>query len=400
MKNVKTVVAVALALTAAVLFGLRVRESAQKQEQSAGKKSTAPAARVVTVSVADAKHGQVRQEILLTGSLRPKEQVDVTAKATGRVQRLTYQLGDFVKNGAVIAELEDDELQQQVSRAKAALAVVNAATRQRMAELENSKANFGRMERLMKEGLIPRSDFESSRTSYEVVQAQLELSKAQENQARAEIRELEIRLSQARITAPMDGFISKRHVDQGALVNPAMPIVTLVNLSTMVTMASVPEQAVGKLRVGAAAKVEVDAFGEQVFQGRVARIAPVLDAATRSAIVEVEIPNRDTRLRAEMFARVTLDLGAMRPAILIPRDGLVYRGTQPGVFLADRGRSAFRPIETGQTIGADVEVMANLDAGTKIVTRGAAMLGEGDQLKVVGLEANAAPVPEGEGRGQ
>lgn len=372
-----------MAIGAAILFGLRVQQTAEMQAKASKRTKKDGAARVVSVSIAEARTGQVRQEILLTGALRPKEQVDVTAKATGRVEKLTYQLGDFVKKGALIAELEDDELQQQVSRAKAALSVVKAATKQRMAELENSKANYARYERLMKEGLTPRSEFESRETAYEVVQAQLELSRAQEGQAHAEIRELEIRLEQTRILAPMDGYIAKRHVDQGAIVTPAMPIVTLVNLSTMVTMAGVPEQEVGKLRVGTRARVEVDAFSEQMFEGRVARIAPVLDAATRSATVEVEIPNRDNRLKAEMFARVTLDLGAMRPAVLIPRDGLVYRGTQPGVFISDHGRSSFRAIETGQTMGADVEVLANLNPGTRIVTRGSAMLREGDQLKVV-----------------
>lgn len=384
MKKAKVAFGLLLLAAGAVLFGLRVRETQEQQAKAAKKGKKDGAQRIVTVSVAEARTGQVRQEVLLTGSLRPKEQVDVTAKATGRVERLTYQLGDFVKRGALIAELEHDELLQQVSRAKAALAVTMAATKQRLAELENSKANFGRAESLMKEGLLPRSDYESRRTAYEVVQAQLELSKAQEGQARAEIRELEIRVDQSRIYAPMDGYVSRRHVDQGALVNPSMPILTLVNMTTMVTMASVPEQDVGKLRVGTRARVEVDAFGDQMFDGRVARIAPVLDAATRSATVEVEIPNKENRLKAEMFARVTLDLGAMRSAVLIPRDGLVYRGSQPGVFITERGRSSFRAIETGQTMGGDVEVLANLTPGTQIVTRGSAMLREGDQLKVVG----------------
>lgn len=383
MKKAKVAFGLLLLAAGAVLFGLRVKETQEQQAKAAKKGKKDGAQRIITVSVAEARTGQVRQEILLTGSLRPKEQVDVTAKATGRVERLTYQLGDFVRRGALIAELEDDELQQQVSRARAALLVVNASTKQRMAELENSKANFVRAGNLMKEGLLPRSDYESRRTAYEVVQAQLELSKAQEGQARAELRELEIRVEQTRIYAPMDGYVSRRHVDQGALVNPSTPILTLVNMATMVTMASVPEQEVGKLRVGARARVEVDAFGDQTFDGRVARIAPVLDAATRSATVEVEIPNPDNRLKAEMFARVTLDLGSTRSAVLIPREGLVYRGSQPGVFLAERGRSTFRAIETGQTIGGDVEVLAHLAPGARIVTRGSAMLREGDQLKVV-----------------
>lgn len=146
-----------MAIGAAILFGLRVQQTAEMRAKASKKTKKDGAARVVPVSIAEAPTGQVRQEFLLTGALRPKEQVDVTAKATGRVEKLAHQFGDFVKKGALIAEFEDDEMQQQVSRSKAALAVVNAATKQRMAELDNSKANQARYERLTKEGLTPRT---------------------------------------------------------------------------------------------------------------------------------------------------------------------------------------------------------------------------------------------------
>jgi RND family efflux transporter MFP subunit len=165
-------------------------------------------------------------------------------------------------------------------------------------------------------------------------------------------------------------------------VNPSNPIVNLVNMATMVTMANVPEREVGKLRVGSRALVQVDAYGEQRFTGRIARIAPVLDPATRTATVEVEIPNSNGGLKAEMFARVTIDLASQRAAVLIPREALVYRGQQAGVYVMQDKRPVFRTVETGLTRGDDVEVLANLQAGATIVTRGATMLNEGDQIRI------------------
>ena len=389
MKTIKKAVLVVAIVAAGIFFGLRVRQASAIRDEAAKKSANKKGgARVVSISTGKARVGRVRQEVLLTGSLRPKEQVEVTAKATGRVEKLTHQLGDFISKGELIAELEDDELLQQVSRAKAALAVVAASARQRKAELENSKANLERYRRLVEEGLASRIDFEEKQTAREVVQAQLQLTEAQRGQAQAEMNELMIRLEQTKIYSPMNGHIAKRHIDQGALVNPSTPIVSLVNLSTMVTMASVPEHDVGRLRVGNTAIVEVDAFGERSFQGKVARISPVLDPATRTATVEVEIPNQEGGLRAEMFARVKLDLGGTREAVLIPRESLVYRGTQPGVFLLDRQRAIFHAIETGGTLGEDVEVVGNLQAGTTIVTRGASMLREGDQVKITGANAD------------
>lgn len=389
LKTIKTAIFVLAIAGAGVFFAMRVRQASNIQQEALKKSANKKGgARVVSISTGKARVGRLRLEVLLTGALRPKEQVEVTAKGTGRVEKLTFQLGDFVKKGDMIAEMEDDELQQQVLRAKAALAVVGASARQRQAELANSKANLERYQRLVKDGLASRIDFEEKQTALEVVRAQLQLTEAQRGQAQAELNELLIRLEQTKIYSPMNGHIAKRHIDQGALVSPSTPIVSLVNLSTMVTMANVPEHEVGRLRIGNLATVEVDAFSGKAFQGKVARISPVLDPATRSATVEVEIPNPEGGLRAEMFARVKLDLGSTRDAVLIPREALVYRGTQPGVFLLDRQRAIFHAIETGGSMGDDVEVVGSLEAGTTIVTRGASMLRDGDQVKITGTDAD------------
>lgn len=382
MTKRRKIIFITLATLAGALAAVRIYSIYQKQKGADAAKRPGAAERVVAVGVAVARTGLVRDEILLTGSLRPKEQVDVTAKVTGRVEKIAFELGDVVKKGELIAELESDEPEQQVKRASAALAVARASSLQRRAQLENSKADLDRAEMLLEEGLIPRQDYESRRTAYQVVEAQLQLAQAQEQEAQAQLNELKIRLSQSKIYAPMSGHVARRHVDVGALVNSATPIITLVNLATMVTMANVPEREVGKLRVGNKATIEVDAFGNARFAGRVARIGPVLDASTRSATVEVEIPNPDGGLKAEMFVRVLLDLGSTRPAVLIPREALVYRGQQAGVYLNQSGTPVFVPVDTGTAIDGEIEV-SSLKPGTSIVARGATMLREGDRIRIV-----------------
>jgi RND family efflux transporter MFP subunit len=341
-------------------------------------------ARVVTVEFAKAATGEIGEKLSLTGALKPKEQVDVTPQATGRVERILVHVGDTVRSGQLIAELDDAELQQQVKSAAAALAVTRASVSQREAELANAGADLERAESLRQSGLISAQEFAATRTRHQVVRAQAELAQAQQQQAEAELRELNIRLAQTRIHSPMTGQVAARQVDVGALVSPANPIVRIVNLRTLVTAASVPEREVGKLRVGHRANVRVDAFGDQVFQGRVARIAPVLDPATRSATLEIEIPNPANRLRAEMFARVELDLASTRETVLIPRDALVYRGTQAGVYLVKGQQPVFQAVEAGQMQGDRVEVLANLAPGTTVVGRGAAMIQEGDRVAPAG----------------
>jgi RND family efflux transporter MFP subunit len=368
------------------LAGWRVYEIRQEQANPKAKGKKGAGLRIVSVDLAESKIGQVREELLLTGALKPKETVNVTSQATGRVQTLFFQIGDIVKVGALVAELDDDELQQQVNRAEAAIAVTGASLTQREAEFANAKATLQRSEDLFKDGLISPQEFEQQKTSVAVFEAQVNLAKAQKAQSEAELRELHIRLAQTKTYSPMTGVVAQRYVDVGALVNPNTPVLQIVNLSTMVTLGNVPERSIGKLRVGNEAVVMVDAIPDQPFQGRVGRISPVLDAATRSALIEIDIPNPQQVLKAEMFARIRLDLGSMRDATLIPRDGLVYRGQQPGVYVLEGDRPVFRAIETGMTREDQVEVLANLEAGTTIVGRGATMIREGDRVRAAGAE--------------
>jgi RND family efflux transporter MFP subunit len=389
---VKRFIVIIVVLGMAGFIGYRAWDAYEAKQEADGKGKGKAAGKkgagvqVVSVGVAEARQGQVREEIQITGALRPKEQVDVTAKVTGRVENIRLNIGDKVQRGDLLAEMEDLEVQQQVRRATASQEVVRATLQQRRAELANAQADLDRSRQLMEGGLIPRQEYESKQTSFRVVQAQMQLTQAQGEQAQAELNELRIRLEQMKIVSPIDGVIAERFVDIGAVISPATPLVRVVNLSTLITRANVPEREVSKLRIGNRAQVVVDAFGDTMYDGKVSRISPVMDAATRTALVEVEIPNRDGNLRAEMFARVTLDLATLRPAVLIPRESLIYRGQQAGVYLLSGRRPVFREIEPGINQGNDVEVLANLAAGTQIISRGAAMVNEGVTIEIAGEE--------------
>lgn len=374
----KRIIAVLIGIILVYLVGSRVYEATQEAAAPAKKQ----AGRIINVELTQAETGQIREELLLTGSLKPKEVVDVNPKNTGRIERIHFQVGDLVTAGALVAEMEDDEIQQQVRRSEAALAVSTANITSREAELANSKASLERAKLLFDEELLSSQEYQQEQTSLEVMQAQLELAEAQSQQSVAELTELRIRLDQCKIYAPMRGVVSERYIDPGALVTPNQPILQIVNLATMVTQGNVPERNISRLAIGNPANVIVDAVPGREFEGVVARIAPVLDAATRSALIEIDIPNREMILKAEMFARISLDLGSLREATLIPRDGLVYRGQDPGVYIVEGGgdRPIFRVIETGMTREGRIEVLGNLDPGTRIVGRGATMLRDGDRI--------------------
>ncbi|MBI2818663.1 MAG: efflux RND transporter periplasmic adaptor subunit [Acidobacteria bacterium] len=339
------------------------------------------------VEVGVATEGVVRERLALVGALRPKQQVEVVPKITGRIQRLLVDVGDSVTEGQLLAELEGEEYEQQVLRAEATLAVANATISQRQAELANAKADQARGAQLFTEGLVSVQSQDSLETRVRVVESQLTLAQAQVRQAQADLAELKIHQQQTKIFAPLSGWIGRRYVDPGALVNANSPIVNVLYLDSMITEVKVPEDHLGNLKVGNRALVSIDAFGGQTFEGRVARIAPVLDAATRSGSVQVEIANPGGRLKAEMSARIQMEMGSEHRSVVVPRDAVVMRGQQTGVNLLEGDRVRFQLIETGITTEQGVEVVAGLKAGTTIVTRGSQGLQDGAVVEVQGKNA-------------
>jgi len=379
----KHLVIIAVLTLLGVLLGFRIFQAVKSEAQPA---RGGAGDRVQTVQTANAERGTIGEKIILTGSLKAKDQVDVTPKATGRVTQIKVDTGQNVARGALLAVIEDAEIQQQIERSRATIAVGAASVAQRQAELNNAKADLDRNQRLLDSGLISRQQFEAAQTRYEVTKSQLDLAVAQRRQSEAEQRELKIQQGQTRVYAPMAGAVAKRHVDVGAMVNPSVPIVTVVSLGTMVIQANAAERDIARISPGVGATVTLDSLPGVQYEGRVMRISPLLDPATRNGIVEIEIDNRGGALKGEMFARAELNLTSTRETTLIPRDALVYRGEQPGVYLIDNETARFRNVETGLTEGEKVEVLSGLKEGETVVTRGANLLKDGDRVRVMGAQ--------------
>lgn len=334
-----------------------------------------------SVDVATVEVGTVRQQITLVGPLRAAETVDVTPKTNGRVVAMLVNLGDEVALGQVLARLEDEELQQQVQQSEASLEVSRTMVRQRELELQNQRTMLGRARDLAARGLISAQELEETQNRHDVAEAQLNVAKAQLNQAEAGLRELRIRLEQTRVKAPISGLVGRRFVDVGAFVSSNSPLVTLVKLETVELVAAVPERDMVKLDAGVVGTVHVDALPGRTFQGTVARISPLLDPQTRTAQVEIEIPNPDGALRAEMFARVELELSGSRSVLRVPREALVIRGEREGLYVVDDGTARFRFVTVGMTEESWVEIEEGVEEGELVVTQGANLLNDGDRVR-------------------
>lgn len=410
-KSIKALLIIAPFATLIGYTGYRVYQETKKSDapaagapgaQPGGRPGSGPPGgggpRAQQVQTGAAASGRIAETISLTGSLRSKQVVDVSPRIAGRLTQMLVDTGYPVAQGALVAVIEDDEIRQQLERSKAALAVVDAQIAQRNAELNNAKIELDRRTQLVESGVLSRNELDTLQMRHAVAQSQLELARAQRRQSEAEQRELSIRQGQTRITAPISGTVSRRHVTIGAMVSSATPIVTVVSNSPMIVDAQVSERDVTRIRRGLSVDVTIDSLPGEKFTGRIMRIAPTLDAQTRNGMVEIEIPNRGGALKGEMFARLTLNLGSVRETLLIPRDALIYRGDQPGVFMIEEEKAKYVPLETGLTSEDRIEVLKGLKEGDVVVTRGSNLLKDGDRVRVQG--GNGGPgagggAPEG-----
>ena len=377
------------ALALAGLLGFRLYQELGGGEAAAGPGGPRGAAgQGQLVEAVAPERSTITERLSLIGSLRAKQRVEVMPKASGRLLELRVDRGDRVRAGQIVARLEDDELRQQVRRAEAAQQVARASLAQREAELANRETELERYRNLSADGVVSSQQLETASTNVQVTRAQMSLASAQVAQAEAELEELRIRLGQTEIASPLTGIVATRFVDAGAVVSSTTPIFLILDLSTMLTVVNVPERDINKIGVGSSAKVTVDALAGEEFAGRVVRISPILDPQTRTAPVEIELENAGEHLKAEMFARVDLNLATEREVLLVPRDALVYRNDRQGLYVVDGETARFQPVATGLTEGDMVEIVEGVGEQDIVVSRGANLLQNGDRIQVLSPEGD------------
>jgi membrane fusion protein, multidrug efflux system len=339
----------------------------------------------MTVELAAARKSTISQQVTVVGNLIGEATVSVVPRVNGRLQAVTVKLGDRVTRGQRIAQIEDFDIQEQVKQAVAAEEVSAATIRQREADLKRAETVLNRSKNLFERQLLPRQTLDDNESSYQASLAQLDLARAQNAQSKARLDELKITLGNTVITSPVTGFVSKRTVDPGAFVGQNAPIVEVVDVSTVRLVANIVEKDLRQMKVGDAAHVEVDAFPGEEFIGRIARVSPILDPATRTAPIEIEIPNSTSRLKPGMYARVNITTDQKKEALTVPITAMVDLGGRRGVFtpLADN-TAAFKVVQVGVETADAAEILAGLQEGDRVITTGAAALRDGDRILLPG----------------
>jgi RND family efflux transporter MFP subunit len=348
------------------------------------------------VEFAVVKRTPVSEQILVVGNLIGAATVQVVPRVNGRLQTVSVKLGDSVREGQVIARVEDSEIREQVRQAEASYKVGQASIRQREADLKLAQSVLDRSKNLYERELLPQQTYEDVDAKYQAAVAQLDLARAQFEQSKARLDELKITLSNTQIISPVDGFVGKRFLDPGAFASTNAPVASVVDIRVVRMVANLVERDMRRVPVGTTANVDVDAFPGEQFRGRVSRVAPVFDPATRTAEIEIEVSNAGYRLKPGMYSRVQLTIETRENAVTVPRNALIDLDGKSGVFVAEtphtpegtRGgnqsqnvmTAKFLPVQTGIRDGENIEITGGLRDGTQVITTGAGALKDGDRI--------------------
>jgi len=377
-----------LALAGLVLAGLLGWEVYDRATGGSGAFRRRPERGSVAIEIAPVRTETVRDIGIFTGSVVPRSYFVVAPKVAGRLEKLTVEIGDRVRRGQLIAVLDDGEYAEQIKQARAALAVAEANVDACRSSLVVAKREYERYAVLVKKEVSSESELDISRAKFEAERAKVEVAHAQVKQKQAELKTAEVRLSYTQIRAAWaDGgderIVGERFVDEGALLAPNTPVVSIIDISSVTAVVHVIEREYSLVRTGQEVVVGTDAFPGRDFTGKVVRLAPLLKETSRQARVEIEIPNAGLELKPGMFVRARIEFATHEKATVIPAPALARREGKQGVFVVDvAGKKArFVPVRLGITDGGRAEVLSPKLTGF-VATLGHHLLEDGSAVSL------------------
>lgn len=364
----------------------------------------------VAIEIADVRHETIQDVGQFTGSLYAKSQFVVVPKVSGRLVRLFVNVGDRVKRGQLIAQLDDEEFRQQVERAKADLEVAKANLAESQSALAIAKRDFDRAKSLSEGQILSQSKLDAAEAAYNAAVAKEKISRATVMSRETSVQTAQLNLSYTEIKATWESgegtrVVGERFVDEGSILRANDPIVSILELSSITSVIHVIERDYFKVRQGQEAIITTDAFPGKTFTGQIARIAPMLKEQSRQARVEIEIPNPDELLKPGMFVRVEIQFDKVENATVIPMAALTTRNEQKGVFVADiQNKTAqFVPVTIGVTNNELVQIVEPQISGS-VVTLGQHLLEDGASIILPGEPSGeqmpGKRPPEGRPKGQ
>ena len=368
---------------------------------STGAKTNTHKPRFVTVGIVSPIRQDLDVRLAYTADISPNQVVNIFSRVDGHIAKLHVDKGDFVKANQLLVEIDHTDYQHAVNQAKANLAAAKARVAQQEAVVRNAKLTFDRMQTLIKDQFVSRQDLDNAEVNFDAARAAQESLQAQVNQMNVALAQAEAHLAYSYIRAPFAGYIAERNLDTGSYVSSATAststmsrgIMSVHDIDTVRVLIEVVERDIPLVKIGQKAELRAEAYPDQIFHGTVTRIVQALNRATRTMTIEVDLPNKDRRLKGGMFARVEVMVGTHHQALQIPIDAVSRLENTQYVFVVEEGQARRVEIEIGARQGNQIEVPKGLTGNEEVIVSGKDLVHDGTpvQTRLLSLALDSDP---------
>jgi membrane fusion protein, multidrug efflux system len=367
------------------------------------------------ISVESVREDHIRRVIEVVGTLAAQDEATVSSEAAGSVVRVLADLGDPVRAGQVVVELDREKPQYRAEAAKAALNRSRAKygaspdeptlppveqtpdVKKAAAELSQAQQEWKRADELSKRLLLSTQEAEAAEAKYVTARAAYEsaLQNAKDLAADIEASDAALRLAEREladvsIKAPFNGYVQKRLVSPGQYVQVQTPVMSLVKVDPLKLITEVPEGMAPWVKAGGKVSLHVEAYPDREIPGTVSRISPAVNQQTRSFPIEAQVPNPGGLLKPGTFARVRIDSDRTDRILTVPAGALQNRYGVNRVFEVKDGRVTSHEVKLGDRVGDRVEIVDGVAAGEMIAASDVDLLAEGAKVQARGTEGDGA----------
>ena len=351
---------------------------------------------VETASVTMSYPSRAYTELNATGYVVAQRKAAVASKATGRLVWLGVEEGSRVKEGEIIARLENLDVKATREQSAANLQLAKANLEQGLAELKDAETALKRSEELLAQGFVSRASHDIAVARHDKATANIASLKAGIAAAQANLRGTDVAVEQTLIRAPFDGVVLTKAANVGDVVTPFSSaldakgaVVTMADMSTLEVEADVSESNLSRVRIGQPVEIQLDALPDVRFRGVVARTVPTVDRSKATVMTKIRFLEAEARILPEMSAKVAFLSQAISDAERAPRAALnaaalTIRAGRNVVFVVRDDKVAEVPVETGAKMGDLVEIRNGPQPGEKVVLRPSAKLHDGAAVKPAG----------------
>ncbi len=351
--------------------------------------------RILTVGTMTPIRQDLDVRLSYTADLIPNQLVNIFSRVDGYIAKIYVDKGDLVKANQLLVEIDHTDYIHAVNQAKANLLSAKAKVVQQDAGVRNATLTLDRMQALIKDQFVSQQDLDTALVNRDAAVALQDSLRAQVQQMTVALAQAETNLAYSYIRAPFAGYIAERNLDPGAYVSGTTAststvsrgILSVHDVETVRTLIEVVEKDVPLVQVGQRADVRAEAYPNEVFEGRVTRIVQALNRATRTMTVEVDLPNKDHRLKGGMFARVEVLVGKHPRAIQIPLDAVSRLEESQYVYVVKDGKAHQVPIELGALAENRVEVVKGLAGDEQLIVSGKDLVSEGVPVQTQPMHA-------------